>query len=386
MRIGFFVSVVSGQLGFENNVSGHIQVPLHGMRLLQEAGHELHLITNRFGRDRSLPTCLPPEATVHLVDDGRARGGILERTGDQQHGLRLFPLLKQLRQIKRIARAERLDVLCFFGFNRTAYLAGALRRLGLSCPAVAVLFGGAFTGTVSRFSRPCWTGIDALVTATEFVAQQYRDLGLTISRIPHGVVRDLRAELGEPPSSSPHRVLFWRDASIENGADVTLAAYHELAPLYPDIDFDWAIRPYWDEIPGIDTLVDTHQNCHLFRFPYADGITLPGLLMDSLVVMLPFSRLSIDPQLTIAESVSAGIPTLSSTIRSIPELIDHGRTGMLVPPGDTRATIDALDTMLSDPTATAEMGECARADFATEWNWDSWTDQFMDVLDRVVQS
>lgn len=80
------------------------------------------------------------------------------------------------------------------------------------------------------------------------------------------------------------------------------------------------------------------------------------------------------------------MPTLSTTLRSIPELIEDVRTGILVPPGDARATIEALDTVLSDPAAMAEMVRRARTDFAAGWTRDTWADQSIDVLDRVVQS
>ena len=38
MKIGVYVSVIAGQKGFENNVSGHIQVPLRSIEELQKAG------------------------------------------------------------------------------------------------------------------------------------------------------------------------------------------------------------------------------------------------------------------------------------------------------------------------------------------------------------
>ena len=145
MRIGHYVSVVSGQKGFENNVSGHIQVPLHAMRLLRDAGHEVHLITNRFGPERSLPNCLPEGVPVHLVDDARDRGGILERTSGQKGGVRLLTLLRQARQIRDIAHQSRFDVLHVHGFNRTAYLAGGLKMLGLRPPAVATVRNRVFS-------------------------------------------------------------------------------------------------------------------------------------------------------------------------------------------------------------------------------------------------
>ena len=120
MRIGHYVSVVAGQKGFENNVSGHIQVPMKAMELLRDAGHEVHLITNAFGPERSLPDCLPRDVPVHYVADGRRRGGVLERTGSHAQGIHPMRTLRQMRQIVSIVRETGLGVLHSYGVNRSA--------------------------------------------------------------------------------------------------------------------------------------------------------------------------------------------------------------------------------------------------------------------------
>jgi glycosyltransferase involved in cell wall biosynthesis len=40
--------------------------------------------------------------------------------------------------------------------------------------------------------------------------------------------------------------------------------------------------------------------------------------------------------------------------------VDHGRTGLLVPPDDPAAMADAIGALLSDPERAAEMGEAGR--------------------------
>ena len=124
VRIGNYISVVAGELGYEHNVSGHIQVPLEGMRRLKEAGHDVHLVTNEFGEDRSLPACLDETIPVHLVSDARNRGGILTRDSDQGRGVKLAALRRQVRQLKGICLEHGFDVLHLHGYNRTAHLGG----------------------------------------------------------------------------------------------------------------------------------------------------------------------------------------------------------------------------------------------------------------------
>ena len=43
-----------------------------------------------------------------------------------------------------------------------------------------------------------------------------------------------------------------------------------------------------------------------------------------------------------------GVPTVGSDAGGIPEIIEHGRTGLLVPPGDARALAAAANSLLDD--------------------------------------
>ena len=384
MIIGSYVSVVAGEKGFENNVSGHIQVPLEAMSLLRDAGHDVHLVTNAFGEGRTLPDCLRSDIPVHYVDDARDRGGILDRSGSQGSGISPRTLLRQVGQIKSLAREHGFDVLHLFGYNRTAQLGGALRWMGLPCPAVATMFGARFPERFSLLTRRLWNRLDTVVTGTEFVREQYAEQGIDAKLVRHGIIRDLRSEIDVDELEAPHRVLFWRDPSVENGCDVALAAYDRLAADHPDVSFDMALRPHWNEVPGIEDVERRHANVHIHRFPYEDGVTLPKLLFESICVVMPSRVLSIDPQLVIAESLAAGIPIIATQLRSNPEFITDGVNGRLVPVGDVDATTDALAQLLQDRDATAIMGQRAAADLGTVLTWDRYVEEIVAVYEHVI--
>ncbi|MDP7005936.1 MAG: glycosyltransferase family 4 protein [Phycisphaerales bacterium] len=385
MKIGVFVSVVAGQKGFESNVSGHIQVPLNGIEEFRKAGHDVHLITNEFGEDRSLPFCLADDLKVHLVTDSRNRGGILERTGNQGSGVRILQLLKQVKEIKKICKEQKFDVLHLFGFNRTAHLAGGLKLLGLKTPVVVTIFGTFFPERLSFLTKRLWKRIDAVVTATSFVKRNLEKEGIPTTQITHGVIRHINDEYEGPELGAPHRVLFWRDLTIDNGADVVIEAYEKLAPKYPEINFDFAVRQHWEPIKGIDKIAENHNNIHLYHFPYEEGITLPKLLLESICVVMPIRKMSIDPQLVIAETLAAGIPVIASNQRSNPEFIVEGETGLLVPLGDVEATTTALDEILSDLEKAAEMGRAAKEDIAARWNWDNYAEELIEAYEKVIR-
>jgi glycosyltransferase involved in cell wall biosynthesis len=66
---------------------------------------------------------------------------------------------------------------------------------------------------------------------------------------------------------------------------------------------------------------------------------------------------------TLVEAMSFGLPVISTTYGSIPEVIDHGVTGLLVAPGDGDALFDAMRTLAADPVAAREMGLTGRQRF-----------------------
>jgi 2-deoxystreptamine N-acetyl-D-glucosaminyltransferase/2-deoxystreptamine glucosyltransferase len=63
---------------------------------------------------------------------------------------------------------------------------------------------------------------------------------------------------------------------------------------------------------------------------------------------------------TILEAMASGLPVIGSRVGAVPELIEHGRTGLLVPFGDVNALAEAIDRVLSDPGLAKDIGATAR--------------------------
>jgi glycosyltransferase involved in cell wall biosynthesis len=55
-----------------------------------------------------------------------------------------------------------------------------------------------------------------------------------------------------------------------------------------------------------------------------------------------------------------GKPVIATDAGGVPELIQDGRTGFLVPPGDAAALAACLEGILDEPRAASEVGERAR--------------------------
>ncbi|HEC08914.1 MAG TPA: colanic acid biosynthesis glycosyltransferase WcaL [Acidimicrobiales bacterium] len=58
----------------------------------------------------------------------------------------------------------------------------------------------------------------------------------------------------------------------------------------------------------------------------------------------------------LLEALGAGLPVVTTPIAGIPEIIEHGREGLLVPPGDSAALARALASLLDDDELSRRMG------------------------------
>jgi glycosyltransferase involved in cell wall biosynthesis len=75
----------------------------------------------------------------------------------------------------------------------------------------------------------------------------------------------------------------------------------------------------------------------------------------------------------LKEAMACGLPVVGSTISGIPELVDDGRSGLLVPPGDSVALADALERLKRDPTLRRRMGEAGRAKIEEQFSLEKST-------------
>jgi glycosyltransferase involved in cell wall biosynthesis len=74
--------------------------------------------------------------------------------------------------------------------------------------------------------------------------------------------------------------------------------------------------------------------------------------------------------LAVMEAMAAGLPVIGTAVGGVPELVESGRQGILVAPGDAAGFANAMRTLLNNPALRAAMASAARARATARFNAD----------------
>jgi len=85
------------------------------------------------------------------------------------------------------------------------------------------------------------------------------------------------------------------------------------------------------------------------------------------------------------EAMACSTAVVASRVGGIPEVVDDGVTGLLVPPDDPAALADALNLLLRDPGRAEAMGQAGRERAVTEFSWETVAAQTVAQLNEYSQ-
>ncbi|MER5576596.1 glycogen synthase [Streptomyces massasporeus] len=169
----------------------------------------------------------------------------------------------------------------------------------------------------------------------------------------------------------PHLLRAVRD--IDPAAQVVLCAG---APDTPEIDQEF--RELFGELSAV-----------------RDGVFwIPKMLpRPEVIQLLTHAALFVCPSvyeplgIVNLEAMACGTPVVASAVGGIPEVVDDGATGLLVPPGDDfeAGLARAMDTVLGDPEAAGRMGEAGRERAVGEFGWDAVARRTVRLYEEIVK-
>jgi glycosyltransferase involved in cell wall biosynthesis len=100
------------------------------------------------------------------------------------------------------------------------------------------------------------------------------------------------------------------------------------------------------------------------------------------VVVLPYAEASQSGVLAFAYTF--GKPVVVTNVGSLPEVVDEGETGLVVPPKDTQALAEAVVAILKDPGQRHAMGRKAYEKATTDLSWDRIAEQTLNVYREAI--
>lgn len=106
------------------------------------------------------------------------------------------------------------------------------------------------------------------------------------------------------------------------------------------------------------------------------------LLAQADVFVLPSSQESFG--VAALEAMACGLPVVASAVGGLPEVIDHGETGLLAPVGDVDAFAAAILDLIAHPERARGMGAAAREVARARFSMDAALDRYEDLYRRLT--
>jgi glycosyltransferase involved in cell wall biosynthesis len=375
-------------------------------RHLVRRGHAVTVITPG---DRSLPRCdtfdgvrivrfpleLPPDLTYGRVAQSQVSWlGKFARVAVMAHYLEA-----QHRAILSEAREGGVDIIHAHWAIPTGPAAVMAARK-LHVPSVITMHGGdvyvnpeqGYDFPTRWYVRPAlrWTlrHAGALTAITEDCRQHALRAGAPAEHIRlvfNGT--DLRrfspGENGHPGRHGfgPNMIFACRQLFPRKGIRFLLEAAAQLKPRFPDLKIVLAGDGF--ERPALAKLAD--------ELGIARDVTFLGWVPNS--ELPPYYRaaaVSVIPSLEegfgipAAEAMGCEVPVVASDAGGLPEVVENGVTGLVVPRGDSGALAQAIGSLLADPARRQQMGKAGRARALRLFDWDRSAEQFEELYREVA--
>ena len=299
--------------------------------------------------------------------------------------------LELRKQIKTVASRESIDAVLSW-WTEAAFLPGFLRRLGIF---FAMMAAGSYTDRITF--RPTrlqilmdsfllWRPLrkaDVIYANSKFTRREVATIaGAAEDRIQVtycGIEPSFR-EVPRVYSGVPKRFIYFGHMTGPKGLGHTLDALGRLKRSGVN---DWTLR-----IAGWGVEDRVRRTAEVYGI--ADQIEILGPVSRAqLMTELEWAQLAILPSqvdsfgLVTAEAQAAGLPVIGYDVGGIPEVVDSGNTGWLVPLGRVDLIADAIAEAINNPEETFKRGIAGRK-VTERFSWDRVASAILTNIDAQL--
>jgi len=224
------------------------------------------------------------------------------------------------------------------------------------------------------WEKKVFGGLDIIFTFSEWLRQSFiNDYNIAPDRV---VVVGAGANIPVPDDCDKKEfdgkmILFIGIDFARKGGKVLLEAFQQVKKVISDARLK-VIGPL-----SLHGLPDGVENLGFISKMTSEGIDrLRQAYLEASLFVMP--SLYEPYGVVFLEAMAHGLPCVGADNCAMPEIIDHGKTGFLVPPGDAEALAERMVELLQDKELAATMGNRGRDKFVNSMKWDH-------VAERVVE-
>ena len=82
--------------------------------------------------------------------------------------------------------------------------------------------------------------------------------------------------------------------------------------------------------------------------------------------------------------MACGTPVVATTAGALPEIVEDGATGLLVPPADVESLAEAIRTLLAEPERCRSMGEAGVRRVRERFSWRRTAEETVALYEELL--
>lgn len=204
----------------------------------------------------------------------------------------------------------------------------------------------------------------------------------SLLRDPRVDVESVRRELAIPAGAQV--VLLFGTLSPYKRLDLLVEAFARLRSSMPRAHLLLAGHPVGISAAEIERMAMAAGLAGAFTLVprYVESAAVAAWMEFASVVVFPYDIVFQSGAVHVP--LTFGRPVIATSVGAMQDVIEDGRTGLLVPPGDAASLEGALRRILSDGAAAEDLGRRAAAAQRTQFSWDGVASVILDRYERAI--